>query len=141
MGREANCKCDWAGTTGNVKALLETSELILRGEIRKRIPFAELKGVKAQAARLCFTVAGEPVQLISEQLTRRNGRRRSTPAPHRYPENWESPARPSFRPSALLPTKRFNPRSLKRRKSRPVNPTSSLPVSKLRRTWREQSNR
>lgn len=63
MGREANCKCDWAGATVNVKALLETSELILRGEIRKRIPFGELKELKAQAGRLCFSVAGEPVQL------------------------------------------------------------------------------
>ena len=64
MGREATCKCNWAGATGNVKALLETSELILRGEIRKRIPFAELRDVAVRSGRLCFTVAGEPVQLF-----------------------------------------------------------------------------
>jgi hypothetical protein len=64
MGREADCKCDWAGATANVKALLETSELILRGGMRKRVPFAELKDVKAQPDRLCFEVAGESVQLF-----------------------------------------------------------------------------
>jgi Protein of unknown function (DUF3052) len=64
MGREALCKCDWAGTKANVKALLETSELILRGEMRKRVALADLRDVKAQSDRLCFEVAGEPVQLF-----------------------------------------------------------------------------
>jgi hypothetical protein len=64
MGREANCTCDWAGITAEVKALLETGELILRGGIRKRIPFSALKTVKATGDRLSFTVDGEPVQLI-----------------------------------------------------------------------------
>jgi len=47
-----------------VKVLLETTELILRGEIRRRIPFCELKGVKALSGRLSFTVAGEAVELF-----------------------------------------------------------------------------
>jgi hypothetical protein len=64
MGREATCQCNWAGATGNVKALLETSDLILRGEIRKRIPFSELRDVKARSGRLCFTVAGDAVELF-----------------------------------------------------------------------------
>jgi hypothetical protein len=63
MGREANCLCDWAGTTAEVKALLETGEIILRGTMRKRISFSELKHIKANADRLSFTVAGEKVQL------------------------------------------------------------------------------
>jgi hypothetical protein len=64
MGREAICNCDWAETVVEVKALLETSEIILRGAMRKRIPFSEIKNVNAGADRLCFTVAGEPVQLV-----------------------------------------------------------------------------
>jgi hypothetical protein len=64
MGREAICKCTWAGATAKVKALLETNELILRGEMRKRVPFSELKEVKARADGLCFRVAGESVQLF-----------------------------------------------------------------------------
>lgn len=63
MGREAVCQCNWAGATATVKALLETSELILRGEIRKRIAFAGLKSVKAAGDCLLFTVGGEKVQL------------------------------------------------------------------------------
>jgi hypothetical protein len=64
MGREATCKCEWAGTTASVKALLETSELILRGEIRKRIPFTELKSVEAGSDRLSFRVGNDRVQLF-----------------------------------------------------------------------------
>jgi len=64
MGREAICNCDWGGTVVGVKALLETSEIILRGAMHKRIPFSEIKNVNAGADRLCFTVAGEPVQLV-----------------------------------------------------------------------------
>src|SRR5260370_35439581 len=36
MGREAICDCTFDGTTTKVKALLESEELILRGEIRLR---------------------------------------------------------------------------------------------------------
>lgn len=64
MGREAVCTCDWAGTVAEVKALLETSELILRGEIRRRVPFGEIRQVKVQSDCLCFKVGGEAVQLF-----------------------------------------------------------------------------
>jgi hypothetical protein len=64
MGREAVCTCDWAGEVTEVKALLETGELILRGGLRKRLPFSELKRVKAVADGLSFTVGGERVELL-----------------------------------------------------------------------------
>src|SRR5579863_8478658 len=64
MGREAACQCNWAGTTAPVKALLETSELILRGEIRKRVPFAAMTHVEAHSGRLSFRSAGEQVELV-----------------------------------------------------------------------------
>jgi len=63
MGREAVCICDWAGTKIQVKALLETGEIILRGAMRRRIPFSEIDNVNAKADGLCFSVAGEAVQL------------------------------------------------------------------------------
>lgn len=67
MGREAICECNWAGTTAKVKALLETGELVIRGEgrgeLRNKLPFVELKKVEARDGRLCFTVAGERVEL------------------------------------------------------------------------------
>jgi hypothetical protein len=67
MGRETTCQCDWAGVTANVKALLETNELILRGELRRKIPFADLKNVEAHADRLTFKVGRESVQLFLGQ--------------------------------------------------------------------------
>ena len=61
MGREANCLCVWNGGRHTVKALLEPPELILRGEIRRRIPFAKMKNVGADGDWLRFTFEGEPV--------------------------------------------------------------------------------
>jgi hypothetical protein len=54
MGREAICTCTLDGKQFEVKALLEPPELILRGAIRRRIPFSEMKAVKAEAAQLSF---------------------------------------------------------------------------------------
>lgn len=47
MGREALCTCVWSGEKGKVKVLLEPPELILRGEMRRRVPFAKMKQVRA----------------------------------------------------------------------------------------------
>lgn len=44
--------------------LLESGSLILRGELRKRLPLQHLSNVRASAGRLCFTVGREPVQLV-----------------------------------------------------------------------------
>jgi hypothetical protein len=68
MGREANCICEWNSTgtpaqTARVKALIEPPELILRGEIKRRIPIAQMKQVAAQGARLRFRAEGESFSL------------------------------------------------------------------------------
>jgi hypothetical protein len=64
VGREAVCTCDWAGTVAEVRALLETTELILRGDIRKRVAFQKIEGVKVVSDGLCFMVDTERVQLV-----------------------------------------------------------------------------
>lgn len=64
MGREANCICDWNGETARVKALLEPPELILRGAMRRRIPFANMKRVVANGRALCFEFEGDGVKLL-----------------------------------------------------------------------------
>lgn len=64
MGREAVCTCDWAGNVAEVKALLESSELILRGDIRRRVPFSDIKEVKVLSEGLRFKVGGERVELL-----------------------------------------------------------------------------
>jgi len=63
MGREANCPCDWNGETAQVKALVEPPELILRGEIRRRLPFQELRQVRAEQGALRFKFGREVVAL------------------------------------------------------------------------------
>ncbi|HXC95247.1 MAG TPA: hypothetical protein VNU92_06070 [Edaphobacter sp.] len=63
MGREALCECEFAGATAKVKALLETNEIILRGDIRLTAPFHALQKVKVQSECLCFTIDKKPLQL------------------------------------------------------------------------------
>jgi hypothetical protein len=63
MGREALCECTFEGTTAKVKALLESEELILRGDICMRIPFNALQNVRIQSENLCFNIDKHPMQL------------------------------------------------------------------------------
>jgi hypothetical protein len=48
MGRELLCNVRSSGRTASGKALLETSEIIFRGDLRLKIPFASLKSVTAR---------------------------------------------------------------------------------------------
>jgi hypothetical protein len=63
MGREATCTCNWNAETARVKALLEPPEMILRGELRARIPFAKMKRVKAVGGDLCFNFGADNARL------------------------------------------------------------------------------
>ncbi|MGA8739567.1 MAG: hypothetical protein WB561_00105 [Terracidiphilus sp.] len=63
MGREAICACLWSGAETTVKALIEPPELILRGEMRRKVPFAKMKQVRADGDWLRFTIEGESVAL------------------------------------------------------------------------------
>lgn len=63
MGQEANCNCDWNGTSAKVKALVEPPELILRGDLKRRVPFADMQHVRAEGDHLRFSYRGETVAL------------------------------------------------------------------------------
>jgi hypothetical protein len=63
MGREAECECESNGVRSKVKALLEPPDLILRGEIRRRIPFSELKQISADGEKLRFISGTETFAL------------------------------------------------------------------------------
>lgn len=63
MGREAVVQAEVAGQTAEVRALLETGELILRGRIRRRYPRAALQKPRVAGDMLCFTADGEAVRL------------------------------------------------------------------------------
>jgi len=63
MGREAICDCTFAGTTTKVKALLESEELILRGDIHLRAPLHTLHHVRVESESLCFNLDVGPIRL------------------------------------------------------------------------------
>jgi hypothetical protein len=63
MGREAICDCTFNGTTAKVKALLESEELVLRGDIRMHAPLHGLHDVRVESESLCFNLDKHPVQL------------------------------------------------------------------------------
>ncbi len=52
MGSEIQCKVRFGGKESSGKALLETSELIFRGEFKLKIPFAAIKSVTAKDGAL-----------------------------------------------------------------------------------------
>lgn len=63
MGREALATADWQGITAEVKVLLESQEIILRGAIRARIPRSEVSDVTVEGDRLRLAAGGEPLTL------------------------------------------------------------------------------
>ncbi len=69
MGREATCMCQWNGEMARVKALIEPPELILRGEIRRRLPFSELRQLRAESGALRFKYGSDAVTLKLEAST------------------------------------------------------------------------
>jgi hypothetical protein len=69
MGREATCMCEWNGEMARVKALIEPPELILRGEIRQRLPFSELRQLRAEGGALRFKCGSDTVTLKLDAST------------------------------------------------------------------------
>lgn len=63
MGRVANCQCRAGLESASAKALLESTELILRGAIKRRYALASIAQVQVQGADLRFQAGGESVTL------------------------------------------------------------------------------
>jgi hypothetical protein len=59
MGREIQCRAKSGGQWHQGKALLETSEVIFRGDLRLKIPFASLRSVVARDGELHLKWAGD----------------------------------------------------------------------------------
>ena len=55
MGDEARCTASFGGEVSEGKALLETDELLFRGDFRVRIPFREVRAVSTEDGRLSVT--------------------------------------------------------------------------------------
>ena len=58
MGLEAVCTVRLNGKATEAKALLETSEIIVRGEPRLRIPFKDISGLSVREGTLNVTFSG-----------------------------------------------------------------------------------
>jgi len=63
MGREAECSIRWGEERVHGKVLLEATELILRGGVRRRVPLSALDEVSVRGDKLLFAVEGVPVAL------------------------------------------------------------------------------
>ena len=63
MGREAECRCTWAGESADCKVLLETHDLILRGAIRRQLPIVSLNQIEVQGDALTFRAGESAVAL------------------------------------------------------------------------------
>lgn len=71
MGQEANCVARFGKQKSVGKALLETSELIFRGDFRSKVPFASLKSAKAVNGELRLETAdGLAVFELGEQAAK-----------------------------------------------------------------------
>jgi hypothetical protein len=63
MGREAEGHAVWRGQSGAVRAYLEGDGIILRGEVRAKLPRAGLMAWRAEGEDLCLRSEGEPLVL------------------------------------------------------------------------------
>ena len=97
MGNEATCECEWNGSRHNVNALLEPPHLILRGEIRRRLPLDETRSrstVNGDQLSFSFKVNVSPLR--SAALWLRSGPRGSPLHPPASSKSWASPRTPWY---------------------------------------------
>ena len=64
MGREARCTASWGTRSGEVTALLESTELIVRGAFRARAPLSSLTAVQVIGDTLRFRAGDDDVALV-----------------------------------------------------------------------------
>lgn len=63
MGREVVIHAEVGNEAGEVRVLLESQELILRGEIRRRVPKVRITGLVIEGDMLCFRHDSEHYRL------------------------------------------------------------------------------
>ncbi|HEY0381290.1 MAG TPA: hypothetical protein VGC72_03730 [Candidatus Elarobacter sp.] len=81
MGREARCTASWGARRGDVTALLESTELIVRGAFRASAPLASLQDVRAAGGTLFFRSGDEDVALVLGAAAPRWAAALATPPP------------------------------------------------------------
>jgi hypothetical protein len=82
MGLEQKCRASWPGGSGDVKALLETHELILRGDIKRTFPITRLEDIRVEDEDLRFHAGDEDVSLtLGADTAGRWAKKLTTPPP------------------------------------------------------------
>src|SRR5258708_22672435 len=93
MGQEVVCTARWGGKSVCGKALLETAEIIFRGDERKKIPFSAIRGMEAKDGELRLrTVEGQVVFELGEGAEKCRAKMCDTPTrvSKKSAEAWES---------------------------------------------------
>jgi hypothetical protein len=57
MGQEIPCVVHFGGRQGKGRALLETAEILFRGDLRLKIPFTKIKGIEVAGGELRLNTA------------------------------------------------------------------------------------
>jgi hypothetical protein len=82
MGNEASCVCERNGERAEVKAVLEPPEIILRGAIRLRIPFAKMERLTAENGALSFLVGRDRFRMaLGDETSAKWARKILAPPP------------------------------------------------------------
>jgi hypothetical protein len=63
MGKEATCLCQCSNETYQIKLVLEPTELIFRGELKRKIPRSSISGIVLHGGNLSFSADGEQISL------------------------------------------------------------------------------
>jgi hypothetical protein len=63
MGREARCRVRAGGREAEARVLLETDELIVRGDLKLRLPYAAVSSVEVQGGTLRLAGPDGPVEI------------------------------------------------------------------------------
>jgi len=63
MGNEAMCRAEFGKQRGKGKALLETDEILFRGDFRAKVPRKSITEVRVEGPWLVLESGGEPLRL------------------------------------------------------------------------------
>jgi hypothetical protein len=63
MGRETTAKVSWKGQSGEAKILLESTDLILRGEVKAKFARSSITNARADPAGLNLTIYGSDLRV------------------------------------------------------------------------------
>jgi len=80
MGRELQCRVDFGKDSSVGKALLETSEVVFRGDFRLKIPFREIRSMSSRNGKLSIDFPhGSAILHLGDEAAKWEARIRNPP--------------------------------------------------------------